>query len=95
MSESCYARTPGVIARRIAGETILVPVTRRAQDMGLFTLNEVGTFLWERLDGTRAAADLAAELTGAYDVDAGTARRDVEAFLALLVGAGCAGEVAR
>lgn len=95
MNESCYARTRGVIARRIAGETILVPVTRRAQDMGLFTLNEVGSFVWERLDGTRGPAALAREVTDAFDVDGATARRDVDAFVALLVGAGCAGEVAR
>ena len=46
-----HARQPGVISRSIAGETILVPARRRASEMALFTLNEVGSFVWERLDG--------------------------------------------
>ncbi len=92
--DSTCARTAGVVARRIAGETLLVPVTRRAQDMGLFTLNEVGTFVWERLDGTRPVGALVPEIAAAFEVDTQRAREDLLAFVSLLAETGCAGEVA-
>ncbi len=77
------------MAREIAGETLLVPVRQRAQDMGLFTLNEVGTFLWSRLDGTRSPDDLVREVLVRFDVDEARARVDLGAFLAQLREAGC------
>ncbi len=83
-------RAPGVIARTIAGETILVPVRRRAQEMGLFTLNEVGTFVWERLDGHRPLAGIASEVAEAFLVDRARAADDVLAFASELERSGCA-----
>jgi hypothetical protein len=83
-------RAPGVIARTIAGETILVPVRRRAQEMGLFTLNAVGTFVWERLDGQRPLAGIASEVAEAFLVDRARAAEDVVAFASELERTGCA-----
>lgn len=88
------ARDAGVIARNIGGETILVPVTRRAQDMGLFTLNEVGTFIWERLDGNRSLRQIANEMTGSFEVEPVQAEEDLLGFASMLAETGCAGEVA-
>lgn len=90
--DSVYVSEKGIVAREIAGETILVPMTRRAQEMGLFTLNPVGTFIWERLDGARALGPLRDEITSAFDVDAETAWADLAAFLEQLACAGCARE---
>lgn len=87
--DSVFARRDGIVARRIAGETILVPVTRRAQDMGLFTLNEVGTFVWERLDGQRSLGEIATELAESFEVDAGRAQADLLAFATQLDAAAC------
>lgn len=87
-------RESGIVARAIAGETILVPVSKRAQDMGLFTLNEVGTFVWERLDGERPLAEIAEDLTAAFEVDAARAGEDLLEFVGQLAEAGCAREVA-
>jgi hypothetical protein len=82
-------RAPGIVARTIAGETILVPVRRRAQEMGLFTLNEAGSFVWERLDGAATLGEIAAALHAAFDVDSAGAASDVVAFAADLERAGC------
>lgn len=89
------ARASGIVARRIAGETILVPARRRAREMALFTLNEVGTFLWERLDGARDEAALASDVIGHFDVDAEQARADVATYLADLRAAELVCEVSR
>lgn len=84
------SRADGVIARRIAGETILVPSRRRAREMALFTLNEVGTFVWEQLDGSRDANAIAERVAERFDVGVEQARDDLCAFFDALAEAGCA-----
>lgn len=70
------------VLREIAGETILIPVNASAQSMdGMAVLNGAGAFLWERLPQANRAEDLTAAILAEYDVDAETARRDVEEFL--------------
>lgn len=85
-------REPGVIARQIAGETILVPTRRRASEMALFTLNEVGTFIWELLDGEIDLAGIADEVAETFEVEPATARTDVDEFVTALSQAGCVRE---
>ena len=87
-----YDQEPGVVSRRIAGETILVPVARRAQEMGLFTLNEVATFVWERLDGRSSVGSISEQVVASFEVDPPEAVRDVSGFVELLVQVGCARE---
>jgi hypothetical protein len=84
-----HAREPGVIARCIAGETILVPARRRASEMALFTLNEVGTFVWDRIDGKTPRVALLRQLLACFDVDEQRAADDLHAFLSDLEEAGC------
>jgi hypothetical protein len=91
--ECTFARNPGVIARRIAGETILVPVNHRASEMALFTLNEVGTFVWERLDGARPLSSITGELEAIFDVEALRVSADVLEFVDQLEQVGCALDV--
>jgi len=87
--ESVLCRASGVVARTIAGETILVPVRRRAQEMGLFTLNGVGTFVWKALDGTRSLREIAGAVASTFEVDPARALADVATFAADLERAGC------
>ena len=91
--DATFTREPGIVARRIAGETLLVPVTRRAREMALFTLNEVGTFVWERLDGGRPLAAIVPEIVDCFDVERERAAVDLREFVELLAQAGCAAEV--
>ena len=91
--ETRFTCESGIVARRIAGETILVPITRHAREMALFTLNEVGTFVWERLDGRRPLSALVPEIVDAFDVENGSAAVDLARFVEQLVTARCAREV--
>lgn len=93
--ETRLQRDTAVVARRIGGETILVPVTRRAQEMGLFTLDEVGTFVWERLDGQTPLAAIALAISESFDVDAERAGADLGPFAEMLERTGCVREVGR
>lgn len=84
-----WRRAPSVIARRVAGETVLVPVAARTSDpefksARLFVLNETGEYLWSLLDSPRSSLELAQNLTLEFETAAGPARADVEAFLSAL-----------
>ena len=71
-----------LIKRTIAGETVLVPVGRAVYDAnGLFVLNELGDFLWERLPDAENEQQLLAAVLETYEVSPETARCDIAAFL--------------
>jgi len=84
-----WRRAPSVIARRVAGETVLVPLAARASDpefksARLFVLNETGEYLWSLLDSPRSSLELAQNLTLEFETAEGRAQADVEVFLVAL-----------
>lgn len=71
-----------IILRKIAGETILVPVGEDAVRVnGLITVNEVGALICEQLKEERTVDALVAAVTEQFDVDAQTARADIASFI--------------
>lgn len=82
---SAVLRVAGeVVCRRIAGETILVPVRGSAADMRrMYTLSETAAFAWQRFDGSRSLTRVLEELLEEFDADPGTARADLGEFVAL------------
>lgn len=71
-----------LIRREIAGDTILVPVGKTVYDSnGLFVLNELGAFIWDRLPQAETEADICRAVLAEYDVSQEEARRDVAEFL--------------
>lgn len=95
---SRWRRAASVIARRVAGETVLVPVAARASDpefksARLFVLNETGEYLWSLLDTPRSSLELAQNLTLEFETAAGRAHADVEVFLAALCDIGAVRQV--
>lgn len=84
-----YVAAPDIVARQVAGEQLLVPVRGSAARIDyLFTCNEVGAFIYGRLDGLRDLEALARAVSEAFEVEETRARRDVEAFLDALLEAG-------
>jgi hypothetical protein len=78
-------RSPSVVGRRVAGEFILVPIVSRGVDASaIYSLNAVGTFIWERLDGATAGHVLVEALVEAFEVDPSRAREDYEHFVGQL-----------
>ena len=71
-----------LIRREIAGDVILVPVGGTVlENNGLFALNELGAFLWDRLESAEDEETLMQAVLAEYEVDEATARTDVAAFL--------------
>lgn len=78
-SDAVYAVSDDVVAREIEGEIIIVPLVAGIGDLEdeLFTLNETGKAIWERLDGRRSLNDVIAELAAEYQAPRGEIETDV------------------
>ena len=81
--------TDGFILREVAGNFIVVAVGNAVKDFnGVITLNEVGAFLWKKLEGGATEEDLVDALLSEYEVEKDVAEADVKKFVDKLVGAG-------
>ncbi len=90
MMMSAARTAPGVVARNVGGETVLVPTRADVANFDrIFILSRVGAFLWPLIDGTRNRDELCRLVREHYDVlpdiDVG---KDVDAFLAELANRG-------
>jgi hypothetical protein len=68
---------PDLTARAVDGEAVLLD---RANGR-VHQFNRTASFVWSRLDGQTSFQDVAAAVAEAFDVDAETASRDVEALV--------------
>ncbi|MGI6496034.1 MAG: PqqD family protein [Kiritimatiellia bacterium] len=76
-----YRTHPDVVARSIAGESILVPLNEPARR--IFTLSTTGRALWDRLEQDWATPEeLEALLVERFKGPPGQVKTDVAAFLA-------------
>ena len=70
------------VKREIAGESFRVPVGEAASVFeGIFTLNELGSFIFDHLEACASPEDMARAVVDVYDVDYNTALSDVNEFL--------------
>ena len=77
--DTIYTPSEDVVAREIEGEIIIVPLVAGMGDTDdeLFTLNETGKAIWERLDGQRSLQDVVGELAAEFESDEGEIETDV------------------
>ena len=75
-----------VVSRIVAGEHILVPLASRGVDIdSIYNLNTAGSFLWERIDGSRTIGDIAHDLAREFHLTEEQARQDCLYFHAQLL----------
>ncbi len=77
-----YQKDSNMVARKVAGELILVPIRQEAGDLVCFySLNPVAARIWALLDGKRPVADIALTIVEEYEVDLERAEKDALRFL--------------
>ncbi|MCF8461950.1 MAG: PqqD family protein [Flavobacteriales bacterium] len=75
-------RKPQMAAKVVGGETVLVPLQSNVADLSeMFTLNEVGSFIWEKLDENESVEGLVEAVVSEFEIDNETANTDVTSFL--------------
>ena len=80
MSEPFRLRQDGLEWRTVEGQILALDTASST----FFNANRTGATLWSALQEGGTREQLAAKLVERFDVDADTAGRDVEAFLAAL-----------
>jgi len=83
---ACFKQEDHVVTREIVGETILVPIRGKLADMQrIFTLNEVGAYIWTHLDGSRDLEEICQGLETKFDVRREQAESDLNEFVSELL----------
>ena len=86
LTDDRFIRNQDVVSRQIDGELIIVPVRRGVGDMNsLYTLNPVGSVLWEFMVEEHSLSEMVQRVCDEFDVTAAQAKADIESFLESLL----------
>jgi hypothetical protein len=81
-SIKCYVKESDLVTRKIAGETIVVPIKKDIADMeSIYTFNELGSRIWHLMDQRTNINQIVDVICSEYDVNREEAERDVMDFL--------------
>ena len=77
--DAAYFPSEDIVARDIEGELIIVPLVSGIGDMEdeLFTLNETGKAIWDKLDSQKSLRILVEELVTEFEDPQGEIEKDV------------------
>ena len=77
--DATYMPSEDIVAREIEGELIIVPLVAGIGNMEdeLFTLNETGRSIWDRLDGQKRLEEVVKELSLEFEAPEGEIEKDV------------------
>jgi hypothetical protein len=85
--DDVYAPSEDIVARTIEGELIIVPLAAGIGDLEdeLFTLNEIGKAIWDRLDGKKTLREVLKELLSEFEASEGEIEQDLIGLVTELV----------
>ncbi|MBN2103322.1 PqqD family protein [bacterium] len=82
MENKIYTKDASIVSRKIGEEFILVPIRRKTEDVeSIFTLNEVGAFIWDHLDGRSDLMKIRDSIVKFFEVTQEEAEADLVSFL--------------
>ena len=77
-----YRKKGEVIARKVAGEGLLIPVRGKLVDMqNIFVVNPVAEYIWSQLDGVTSLEQIEAGIISRYEVEIKQAGKDLAEFI--------------
>jgi hypothetical protein len=80
--EQSFVRSQSVVARVVAGETLIVPIRARVGDLAsIYSFNGTGTLIWKLLESPKTVTELATAVALEYEVELSQAERDVTEFV--------------
>ena len=85
--DSVCAPSEDVVAREIEGEIIIIPLVAGIGDADdeLYTLNETGRAIWQKLDGRQTLGDVVVALAQEFDAPQAELEADVLGFAGEMV----------
>ena len=80
--DTVYIKTEEVLRRQVVGQNLLVPLRGQVAHLQeIFSLNETGDYIWERLDGHLNVVAVAKAVAAEFETTLEAATADVTAFL--------------
>lgn len=88
-NERRLVRSQSVVARVVAGETLIVPIRSNVGDLAsIYSFNATGSLIWNLLASPKTLDELAETVRSEYNVQALQAERDVTMFVSELEAVG-------
>jgi hypothetical protein len=82
VKEEILLRSQRVVARVVAGETLIVPIRASVGDLAsIYSFNGTGSMIWKWLASPRTVADLARAVSQEFEIVPSQAERDVTLFV--------------
>ena len=80
--KSVYTPSEDVVARDLHDEFVIIPITSGIADLedAIFSVNECGRAIWEKLDGKKSLKEVADALLQQYESDASEIEKDILGF---------------
>jgi hypothetical protein len=87
--EKSYSKKDDFVTRCITDETIIVPIRGGVGDLNsIYTLNEMGTRIWELMNDQTDIDKMAEIISSEYEVSIEEAKKDIAEFLSSLESVG-------
>lgn len=84
--QKVFRKKQEIVARKIAGEMILVPISGKLADMQrIFSLNPVAEYIWNQLNGERDLQEISSGVLSVFDIEKEQAEADVQEFIGELL----------
>lgn len=82
MNPEALVRSRSVVAREVAGETLIVPIRGKVGDLAsIYTFNGTGSLIWKLLESPKTVADLVAAVSREFEIDPLVAEQDLASFV--------------
>ncbi len=82
MEQQAFIRSRSVVARVVAGETLIVPIRAKVGDLAsIYSFNGTGSLIWKLLESPKTVSELAGDVAREYEVDIERAENDVVEFV--------------
>lgn len=89
-----YVRSDTVVSRVIAGETLIVPISKGVGDLAsIYSLNPVATTIWEAISRPCSKSEIVQLVAREFEAESKQIERDLEAFLVEMAAVGLVTEV--
>ena len=87
--EQVYVRSQAMVSRRVAGETLIVPVRGKVGDLAsIYSFNQTGSLIWQSMESPKTLPELINAVQQEYAVAYEQAEQDVKQFLEDTLSAG-------
>ena len=82
VAHELFVRSQSVVARVVAGETLIVPIRGNVGDLAsIYSFNGTGTLIWKLLESPQSVEKLARSVAQDYEVEPAQAEYDVATFV--------------